>query len=183
MINDSEILHCYRNGEACIDGMLDDYSFYAKSLIDLYETTLNPEFLIKAYKICEKMIFYFWDYEEGLFFVSKKNSDDLIVRQKNLLDGASPCGNSIALYSLSKLAKYFFDKNLEDIANTLSSKLGEMAKKFPINLGMFLSNHFLLYDNLDQFVITSNDEKVDYSNEMINFILNFQKSKQNNNLY
>ena len=58
-----------------------------------------------------------------------------------------------------------------------------MAKKFPINLGMFLSNHFLLYDNLDQFVITSNDEKVDYSNEMINFILNFKKSKQNNNLY
>ncbi len=178
MINDSEILHCYRNGEASIDGMLDDYSFYAKSLIDLYETTLNPEFLIKAYKICEKMIFYFWDYEEGLFFVSKKNSDDLIVRQKNLLDGASPCGNSIALYSLSKLAKYFFDKNLEDIANTLSSKLGEMAKKFPINLGMFLSNHFLLYDNLDQFVITSNDEKVDYSNEMINFILNFKNQNK-----
>ena len=154
--------------------MLDDYSFYSKSLIDLYETTLDPDYLLDSFRVCEKMIFYFWDNDDGLFFSSKKGIDDLIVRQKNLLDGASPCGNSTALYSIAKLSNYFFDDNLNRISNTLSSKLGELAKKFPINLGMFLANQFLLYKKQTQIVITSRDEKLDLSNEMVNYVVNLK---------
>ena len=36
------------------------------------------------------MIDIFWDDENGLFFLAKEDSKDLIVRQKNLLDGAIP---------------------------------------------------------------------------------------------
>ena len=174
MINSYNLLHCYRDGIASVDGMLDDYSFYSKSLIDLYETTLDPDYLLDSFKVCEKMIFYFWDYDDGLFFSSKKGESDLIVRQKNLLDGASPCGNSTALYSIAKLSNYFFDENLDKISNTLSSKLGELAKKFPINLGMFLGNQFLLYRKQFQIVITSMDEKLDHTNEMVNYVINLK---------
>ena len=59
MINSYNLLHCYRDGIASVDGMLDDYSFYSKSLIDLYETTLDPDYLLDSFKVCEKMIFYF----------------------------------------------------------------------------------------------------------------------------
>ena len=174
MIDNYDLLHCYRDGIASIDGMLDDYSFYSKSLIDLYETTLDPDYLLDSFRVCEKMIYYFWDYDDGLFFSSKKDVDDLIVRQKNLLDGASPCGNSTALYSIAKLSNYFFDDNFNRISNTLSSKLGELAKKFPINLGMFLANQFLLYKKQTQIVITSQDEKLDLSNEMVNYVVNLK---------
>ena len=174
MVDNYDLLHCYRDGIASIDGMLDDYSFYSKSLIDLYETTLDPDYLLDSFRVCEKMISYFWDNDDGLFFSSKKGIDDLIVRQKNLLDGASPCGNSTALYSIAKLSNYFFDDNLNRISNTLSSKLGELAKKFPINLGMFLANQFLLYKKQTQIVITSRDEKLDLSNEMVNYAVNLK---------
>ena len=174
MINNGDLNHCYRNNVSSINGTLDDYSFYSKALIDLYESTLDPNYLIKAYKISERMIFYFWDHKNGLFF-SSRDDDDLIVRQKNLLDGASPSGNSIALYALAKLSYYFNDEDLKNKATELSSRLGEMAKKFPINLGMFLSNQFLLYDDTTQIVITSNWEHLDHSNEVVNYLINYSR--------
>ena len=174
MINNGDLNHCYRNNVSSINGTLDDYSFYSKALIDLYESTLDPNYLIKAYKISEKMIFYFWDHKNGLFF-SSRDDDDLIVRQKNLLDGASPSGNSIALYALAKLSYYFNDEDLKNKATELSSRLGEMAKKFPINLGMFLSNQFLLYDDTTQIIITSNWEHLDHSNEVVNYLINYSR--------
>ena len=174
MINNGDLNHCYRNNISSINGTLDDYSFYSKALIDLYESTLDPNYLIKAYKISEKMIFYFWDHKNGLFF-SSRDDDDLIVRQKNLLDGASPSGNSIALYALAKLSYYFNDEDLKNKATELSSRLGEMAKKFPINLGMFLSNQFLLYDDTTQIIITSNWEHLDHSNEVVNYLINYSR--------
>ena len=173
MINNGDLNHCYRNNVSSINGTLDDYSFYSKALIDLYESTLDPNYLIKAYKISERMIFYFWDHKNGLFFSSR--DDDLIVRQKNLLDGASPSGNSIALYALAKLSYYFNDEDLKNKATELSSRLGEMAKKFPINLGMFLSNQFLLYDDTTQIIITSNWEHLDHSNEVVNYLINYSR--------
>ena len=174
MINNGDLNHCYRNKVSSINGTLDDYSFYSKALIDLYESTLDPNYLIKAYKISERMIFYFWDHKNGLFF-SSRDDDDLIVRQKNLLDGASPSGNSIALYALAKLSYYFNDEDLKNKATELSSRLGEMAKKFPINLGMFLSNQFLLYDDTTQIIITSNWEHLDHSNEVVNYLINYSR--------
>ena len=174
MINNGDLNHCYRNNVSSINGTLDDYSFYSKALIDLYESTLDPNYLIKAYKISERMIFYFWDHKNGLFF-SSRDDDDLIVRQKNLLDGASPSGNSIALYALAKLSYYFNDEDLKNKATELSSRLGEMAKKFPINLGMFLSNQFLLYDDTTQIIITSNWEHLDHSNEVVNYLINHSR--------
>ncbi len=180
MINNGDLNHCYRNNVSSINGTLDDYSFYSKALIDLYESTLDPNYLIKAYKISERMIFYFWDHKNGLFF-SSRDDDDLIVRQKNLLDGASPSGNSIALYALAKLSYYFNDEDLKNKATELSSRLGEMAKKFPINLGMFLSNQFLLYDDTTQIIITSNWEHLDHSNEVVNYLINY--SRQNKTLF
>ncbi len=174
MINNGDLNHCYRNNVSSINGTLDDYSFYSKALIDLYESTLDPNYLIKAYKISERMIFYFWDHKNGLFF-SSRDDDDLIVRQKNLLDGASPSGNSIALYALAKLSYYFNDEDLKNKATELSSRLGEMAKKFPINLGMFLSNQFLLYDDTTQIIITSNWEHLDHSNEVVNYLINYSR--------
>ena len=174
MINNGDLNHCYRNNVSSINGTLDDYSFYSKALIDLYESTLDPNYLIKAYKISERMIFYFWDHKNGLFF-SSRDDDDLIVRQKNLLDGASPSGNSIALYVLAKLSYYFNDEDLKNKATELSSRLGEMAKKFPINLGMFLSNQFLLHDDTTQIIITSNWQHLDHSNEVVNYLINYSR--------
>jgi len=173
-----EFFHCYRSGKASIDGFLDDYSFYTKSLIDLYESTLNPQYLKKAITCCNAMIDMFWDDENGLFFLAKEDSKDLIVRQKNLLDGAIPSGNSTALFSLLKLSMYQGDEALFEKAELLSSKLGEMAKKFPINLGQFLANQYLFYGDDVQIVITSELDSFDLNQELFKYLVNLKINKK-----
>ncbi len=172
-----QFFHCYRSGKPSIDGFLDDYSFYTKSLIDLYESTLNPQYLKKAIICCNAMIDMFWDDENGLFFLAKEDSKDLIVRQKNLLDGAIPSGNSTALFSLLKLSMYQGDEVLFEKAELLSSKLGEMAKKFPINLGQFLANQYLFYGDDVQIVVTSELDSLDSNQELFRYIVNLKINK------
>ena len=173
-----QFFHCYRSGKASIDGFLDDYSFYTKSLIDLYESTLNPQYLKKAIAYCNAMIDMFWDDENGLFFLAKEDSKDLIVRQKNLLDGAIPSGNSTALFSLLKLSMYQGDEALFKKAELLSYKLGEMAKKFPINLGQFLANQYLFYGDNVQIVVTSELDSLDLNQELFKYLVNLRINKK-----
>jgi len=176
--DDYSLLHCYRNGKVAIPGLIDDYSFLAKACIDLYEATLNPNFLNYGVGICRKMIELFWDDERGSFFATRKDDSDVIVRQKNLLDGALPSGNSVGLYDLITIGNYTNDSSLIKKAHKLSSQLGEMAKKFPINLAQFLANHYsLLSENL-QIVILSKEEEPSLDNEIIEYLINFEHANK-----
>ena len=176
--DDYSLLHCYRNGKVAIPGLIDDYSFLTKACIDLYEATLNPNFLNYGVGICRKMIELFWDDERGSFFATRKDDSDVIVRQKNLLDGALPSGNSVGLYDLIKIGNYTNDSSLIKKAHKLSSQLGEMAKKFPINLAQFLANHYsLLSENL-QIVILAKEEEPSLDNKIIEYLINFEHANK-----
>jgi len=170
---DYSLLHCYRNDDASIDGLVDDYAFFTKACVDLYEATLDVSVLALGRKVCDKMIELFWDNEKGSFYATPESSMDVIVRQKNLLDGAIPSGNSVALFGLAKVGGYCNDLVVLSNARKLSLQLGEMAKKFPINLAQFLANHLALLCESIQIVIINPDKDVSFDNEVVNYLRDF----------
>ena len=178
---DYSLFHCYRNKKVSIEGMIDDYAFYAKACIDLYEATLDVSILEIANKICNKMINLFWDLEKGVFYATSLQSKDVIVRQKNLLDGAIPSGNSMALYVLQKIGGYTNDSEILQKSNKLSLQLGEMAKKFPINLAQFLANHLSLLTDRLQIIIVDPNRNLDDTNEVISYLMNL--NHENKSIY
>ena len=110
--DDFSLYHCYRNGDASINGLIDDYAFLLKASIDLYEATLDSDYLKFGKNVCHKMINLFWDNTKGSFYATPIGSVDVIVRQKNLLDGAIPSGNSVALYGMVNIGQYFNDSSI-----------------------------------------------------------------------
>ncbi len=168
--DDFSLYHCYRNGDASINGLIDDYAFLLKASIDLYEATLDSDYLKFGKNVCHKMINLFWDNTKGSFYATPIGSVDVIVRQKNLLDGAIPSGNSVALYGMVNIGQYFNDSSILDKSNKLSLQLGEMAKKFPINLAQFLANHLILLEENVQIVIMNPNKELNYENEVINYL-------------
>ena len=100
-----ELIRRYREGEAKGHGVLEDYSFFANGLIDLYEATFDSKYLDYSLKVCDTMISDYYDQKSGGFFSALRNSDDLIVRAKEASDGAIPSGNSVALLVLLRLAE------------------------------------------------------------------------------
>ena len=109
------LLHRYRNGEAGIDGLLDDYAFLAFGLTELYQTTFDPVWLRHALALHRETRSRF-ESEDGDFYASPADAPDLIARQKSLDDGAIPSGNSVALLNGLRLARLSGDRELEDAA-------------------------------------------------------------------
>ena len=57
---DGTLLRRFRDGDAAIDGMLDDYAFFAQGLLDLYEATFEFRYLDAAIAITRKANANFW---------------------------------------------------------------------------------------------------------------------------
>src|SRR5579872_37389 len=99
------LLRRFREGDAAIDGFLDDYAFFIQALLDLYETVFETFYLELAIHLAGKMRERFEDSESGGFFSSAAGEANLIIRMKDDYDGAEPSGNSAAADALLRLAQ------------------------------------------------------------------------------
>jgi uncharacterized protein len=95
----------FRDDESRFDGFLDDYAFFTRGLIDLYESTGEFRWLRNAVSLTEKQIDLFWDGEHGGFFETSGGDPSVLVRIKDHHDGAEPTGNSVSLMNLLRLAQ------------------------------------------------------------------------------
>jgi hypothetical protein len=103
--SDATLLRRYRDGDAAIEGFLDDYAFLALALIDMYETAFDAADLRWAQRLAERAIELFEDREQGGFFSTEAAKADLVLRLKDDYDGAEPSGNSAMALVLLKLAR------------------------------------------------------------------------------
>ncbi len=149
-----KLLHRYKDGEAKIQGNLDDYAFFCWGLLELYESTLDPKYLKEAINITENQIKDFWDTENGGFFFTSENAEELLVRTKELYDGAVPSGNSVSFLNLIRLSKLTADNKFEDYAFKLSKAFAGKVKKSPVAYTQFLSAQIFAFGPSFEIVIT-----------------------------
>ncbi len=105
-IRDGRLLRVSRGGEAKIDGYLDDYAFFAAALLDLYETTFDPEFLLQARRLTDRAVELFRDGEGGGFFPTSASHGALITRLREEYEGPMPTGSSVMAMNLLRLFGY-----------------------------------------------------------------------------
>jgi len=118
------LLHRYRDGEAALPAHVDDYAFLIWGLLELYETTFTVEYLRVALELNEDLIAHFWDVRNGGFYVTADDGERLLVRQKEIYDGAIPSGNSAAMLNLFRLGRLTADAALEEKAAGLGRAFG-----------------------------------------------------------
>ncbi|MFV2041472.1 MAG: thioredoxin domain-containing protein, partial [Candidatus Hydrothermarchaeales archaeon] len=63
--DDGRLLHRYKDGEAGIQGFLEDYAFFCWGLLELYEASFDAKYLSSAVSLTNRMILHFWDEKEG----------------------------------------------------------------------------------------------------------------------
>jgi uncharacterized protein len=117
---DGKLLHRYRDGEAGITANADDYAFFIQALLDLYETIFEVKYLKSALKLNEDFIHHFWDRENKGFFFTPDYGEQLIVRQKEIYDGAVPSGNSIAMLNLLRIGRITAKPEFEEMADSIN---------------------------------------------------------------
>jgi uncharacterized protein YyaL (SSP411 family) len=146
--------HTWKNNVAKYPAFLDDYANLIQAYIHLQEVTGEGAYLLKARDLTELVRQNFVD-EEGIFFYyTHKNQKDVIIRKKEIYDGAVPAGNSIMAWNLLYLS-VIFDKGLwrSTVVNMLNS-IGQTTVKFPGSFGNWASIMYKLTYGMQELVIT-----------------------------
>lgn len=132
LIDDHDRIYVrYRDDDAKYYGHLDDYAFYCMALLTMYETTFEVDYLKQATAYADQMIGLFWDNKYGGFFLTSKDSEELLYRPKEIYDGAIPSGNSVAGYVLQRLAHITANPIFTKFANMQLRFLAGQVKDYP----------------------------------------------------
>jgi hypothetical protein len=138
MRRDGRLLRSWKNGEARLKGYLEDYAMVAAALLEVYEATFERRWLDAARALADDMLGLFWD--EGLegFYDTGHDHEKLIVRPRNLYDNAVPCGTSVAIEALLRLAVLTGEAAYEARALTALRPLADLLGRHPTAFGRFL---------------------------------------------
>ncbi len=169
-MTDSFLLkHSYRDGKKGAEGILDDYSFLIWGLIELYESTLNDSYILDAVKYCDTVLQKFQDTVNGGFYFSSGEDSSLLLRTKEIYDGAIPSGNSVMFYNLVRLARISADPHYEEIAQRLLDSFSDNIARAPSGSTFILGTLDFLSGNSYEIIIAfkEKDEKtLDLLNEL-----------------
>ena len=133
---DGRLQRSHMDGVAKHNGYLNDYAFLTAGMMDLYEATHDVHWLEKAMELEKILGRYYEDTESGGFFMTSRDHEDLIAREKPKHDGALPSGNAVATMNLLRLGAFTSnpdyllraEKALQAFSGTLSANPTAMAE-------------------------------------------------------
>lgn len=114
------LLSSYYDAPGKIAAFAEDYAFYIWGLIELFNATGDVKFIERATRLQDKFSEDFFDFDKGGFYLYGKNEEELIVRAKELYDGATPSYNSVSLHNLLAIYNHTKDiKYIEQLVKTV----------------------------------------------------------------
>ncbi len=128
---EGQLLHRYREGEARITASLNDYAFLIWGLSELYETTFETRYLAAALELLEHVLTHFKDDTNGGFYSTADYAESLILRTRDVFDGALPSGNSAMLMNLTFLGHLTGRSEYLDDASRLGRALAHEVDRVP----------------------------------------------------
>jgi len=128
---DGGLFHRYCDGEAAIFGFADDYAFMIAALLELYGATFDPRLISEAIHLEHYLSRHFFDPVHGGYYSTPDNGDPLIVRTKEIYDGALPSSNSVMLQNLVTLGYLTGDVVYTERAFSLAAVFYRVAEKSP----------------------------------------------------
>jgi len=128
---DNRLLHRYRENQATITANVDDYAFLIWGLIELHEATFNVNYLQTALDFNKDFLKHFWDADRGGFYFTADDGEALLVRSKEIYDGAIPSGNSVAMLNLLRLGRITANADLETKAAMIGRAFSGEVKQAP----------------------------------------------------
>ena len=129
--DNGRLLKRYRNGNAGLPAHLDDYAFAVWGFLELYEATFEVAYLQEAIHISDQMIAHFWDDTDGGFYMTADDGEELLIRSKDIYDGAIPSGNSVAALNLLRLGHMTGKQDYLKKAEELTRAFAGTVNRYP----------------------------------------------------
>jgi uncharacterized protein YyaL (SSP411 family) len=166
---DGSYAHTYKNKISKYPAFLDDYAYLISALIHLQEVTANQEWLKIAKSLTDFVVSNFGQ-EGPLFFFTPSGQNDVIIRKKEIYDGAIPSGNSVMMWNLYQLGTIFDISEWKQRSLEMAASVKEAAVKYPGSFGVWAGFILATTYGIPEIAITGEESTV-LSNEFLrNFI-------------
>ena len=103
MSDGDRLWHAARDGKVRNAGMLEDYANMAQAGLVLFEVTGAAAHLERARAWAATLDQFFWDAEQGGYYQTASDGEQLIARPRNANDNAVPSGNGTMVGVLARL--------------------------------------------------------------------------------
>jgi uncharacterized protein len=110
---EGRLFRTWRAGQPRHAGVLEDYADLAHGLYELHVATGELRWLMESRRLALLAVELFGDDEQGGFFLTPVDGEQLVSRKKDFDDNPTPSGNSMLAYVLLRLARLWGDDELE----------------------------------------------------------------------
>ncbi len=125
------LLRTFGKGRAHLAAVLEDYAYLAEGLIDLYEACGDTTHLTEAARLLEIVLSEFADPDTGAFFSTGHHHEQLIIRQRDGTDGATPSANAVTAAALARLSFHLGRDDLREAAVAAIRAFGRSVRRHP----------------------------------------------------
>jgi uncharacterized protein YyaL (SSP411 family) len=155
--NGRYFFHTYKKNVARYPAFLDDYAYLIQALIHLQEITGNAEYLYKAKSLTQEVIDQFSEEGTGYFFYTHEGQQDVIVRKKEVYDGAIPSGNAIMAFNLQYMGVVFDMSGWKERAIKMCAGLHQAIHRYPGSFGVWASMILSIAGGVEEIAIIGKD--------------------------
>jgi uncharacterized protein YyaL (SSP411 family) len=171
--------HVYKE-RARLPAFLDDYAFLIDALLELQEITGDSGYLVEAREVLEEVIAHFSEEGTGFFYFTHDGQTDLILRKKEIYDGAIPSGNSVMAFNLLYLSLLFDQPSWADRSRQMAEALRRVVQGYPGSFGIWATLFQALTYSIPEIAITARrpeDARKEFLSQLIPYRV-FQSSSQ-----
>jgi uncharacterized protein len=136
---DGRLLRSWKDGDAKVNGFLEDYAFLIDGLIALYRATLEARWVDAAIRLTTSMIEGFGDTEGPGFFDTATYHETPVARPRDLQDGATPSGNAVAAEVLLRLGAMTGNQEFTERGSDILRVMVRTMEEHPLAAGRYLS--------------------------------------------
>jgi hypothetical protein len=131
-------------GGARIAAFAADHAWLVDCFTRLGELTGEARWTERALDVAHVLIDYFGDPAEGGFFTVAADAEQLIVRTKDVFDGATPSANAVAALALTRLGMLTGDERCRTEARRVMERIGGLLPRHPTAFAHSLQAAYLL---------------------------------------
>jgi len=134
---EGRLSHCLNGGVASKESFLEDYAFFLQSQIDLWEATGELRFKERSHQLAAELLEHFEDKEDGGFWAGTATQSDLLLRYKEIFDGALPAPYHLAVHALLRMWNLSAEEKYFSAAEKAMKAVGGSALENPGGFNSF----------------------------------------------
>jgi uncharacterized protein len=138
LARDGRLLRTFKDGQAKLNGYLEDYACFVEGLLALFEASSELRWLEEAVRLNDTMAGQFWEAASASFYLTGRDHEKLIARVKDFYDNATPAGSSVAVFNLLKLAILTGDEEHRRKAEANLRSMKTALERSPAGFGYLL---------------------------------------------